>query len=124
MTLDEHIAEGDNDSHFGDGIILPKPDEFVRAMAVQCNGWLAFANMEKSKKTVKAVKDFEVDMVGFGEVGLNLPNLKDEDSIHARIQHVLHTPKATLASNQPHQPTSPYPYGGVGIIKTFKATTW
>ena len=58
-----------------------------------------------------------------GEVGLNIPNLNDEDSMHARVQHVLHAPKAIFASNKHHKSTSPYLHGGVGIVTTFEATT-
>ena len=74
MILDGHVAGGDDDSHVGDTIVIPKPEGFVRAMGVQSNRLPAFARMEKSKNTFKAVKKYEADVVMMGEVSLNMPN--------------------------------------------------
>jgi hypothetical protein len=90
---------------------------------VQLNSLPAFAGMEKSKNTVQATKDSEADAVGYAEIGVNIPNLKEEDSIHARFQHKLHAPKVNFASNRHHQSTSVHLQGGVGIVTTFEATT-
>ena len=43
--------------------------------------------------------------------------------MHARVQNVLHAPKAVFESNKHHQSMSPYLQGGVGIVITFEATT-
>ena len=104
-------------------MILPKPEGCVRFVGVQSNGWPAFASMEKSKNTVQATKDSEADVVGYAEIGVNIPNLKEEGSIHARFQHKIHAPKVNFASNRHHQSTSPHLPGGVGIVTTFEATT-
>jgi hypothetical protein len=79
--------------------------------------------MEKSKNTFKAAKKYEADVVMMGEVGLNMLNLNDEDSMHARVKNVLHAPKAIFECNKHHQSTSPCLHGGVGIVATFEATT-